>query len=153
MPTKHKPKRKFSNRSLVTIGAIILAMSCIAGWRINSKASADDWQFYVSVHYGNPSQGEPETKTMNVDGQKTNGTWTVFRLTSVCDFSGPAADMQQFLNGMSEQPEVRRIERTTPNVIMVDLREPLSGPALTDFSNFMMQGVAATGLNNCGGKA
>ena len=151
VPTKHRSK--FNTRRLVGIGVIVIALIGAAGWKLNSNASSEDWKFYVSVHYGNPSQGDPETKTMVVDGRQTNNAWTQFRMTSVCGFSGPTADMREFLIGMSEQPEVRMIERKTPSVILVTLREPLSGAALTNFSNFMLQGMAETGLNNCGSTA
>lgn len=148
MPTKHKPK--YNTRRLVGIGVMVIAMLGIAGWKLSSNASSEDWQFYVSVHYGDSSLSNEETKTVVVDGLTSNNSWSVFRITSVCDFSGPTAQIEQYMVGMSEQPEVLQMEHPAPDVIIVKLRKPLQGRALTDFSNFMLEGVAQMGLNNCG---
>jgi hypothetical protein len=137
----------------VGIGVIVIALLGIAGWKLSSNAASQDWQFYVSVHYGDSSLSNEETKTMVVDGQQSNDSWSVFRLTSLCDFSGPTADLEQYMIVMSEQPEVLQMEHPTSDVVLVKLQEPLHGAGLTDFSNFMLRGVAETGLNNCGSTA
>lgn len=152
MPTKHKPK--YNTRRLVGIGVIVIALLGFAGWKLSSShASSEDWKFYVSVHYGNTSSSNEETKTMVVDGRMSDGSWSVFRMTSLCDFGGPTADLEEFMNVMSEQPEVLELEHPTPSVVLVKLEKPLKGAGLTDFSNFMLRGVTETGLNNCGNKA
>lgn len=151
MPTKHKPK--YNTRRLVGIGVIVIALLGFADWKLSSHASSEDWKFYVSVHYGDTSRNNEETKTMVVDGRMSDGSWSVFRMTSLCDFGGPTADLEEFMNVMSEQPEVLQLEHPTPSVVLVKLEKPLKGAGLTDFSNFMLRGVTETGLNNCGNKA
>lgn len=150
MLTKRKSRQKFNARSLAAIGVVLVAVLSIGIWKFSNKAEPDEWQFYVSVHVGNQSQGDPETQTVIIDGLKPRDAWTVFRMTSVCDFNGPSANVERYMTGMSQQPEVLQMERSKEDIIYVRLSQPLSGYALTDFGNFMLEGLMANGLNDCG---